>query len=71
MELQTAVRLMPNLVPAYISLGNAMMKENRTREALPCFQKALDIDPGNLIAMLHLRNAMEKAGEGAPGREKR
>jgi tetratricopeptide (TPR) repeat protein len=44
-ELETAVELNPSLAVTYCGLGDSLAYEGRIREAIPYFQKAIDLSP--------------------------
>jgi tetratricopeptide (TPR) repeat protein len=44
-ELETAVELNPCLALTYCGLGDSLAYAGRTREAIPYFQKAIDLSP--------------------------
>lgn len=44
-ELETAVELNPSLAVAYCGLGDSLAYEGRISEAIPYFQKAIDLSP--------------------------
>lgn len=44
-ELEIALGLNPNLAVVYCGLGDSLTYEGRIREALPYFQKAIDLSP--------------------------
>lgn len=68
-ELKEAVRLAPNLAEFSYSLGKAYAIKKDFAEALPYYQKVVEIEPQNLSARHHLAEAfynlgfLEKAAE--------
>ena len=44
-ELQSAVELNPNLAVVYCGLGDSLAYEGRFREAMPCFERAIQLSP--------------------------
>jgi cytochrome c-type biogenesis protein CcmH/NrfG len=39
--------LAPGFVPGYLNLGNSLIKQQRIEEALACFKRAAQLEPGN------------------------
>ena len=63
-----ALGLDPDYVLGHVALGNLLLKEGRTREALECYERALTLSPGDPeIARAHgfLKSLLEKEA-GAP-----
>jgi tetratricopeptide (TPR) repeat protein len=51
-NLKAAITISPNYADLHYHLGMAYLNQNEPREALPCFQKALEINPAYARAIL-------------------
>ncbi len=58
-EMRAALEMNPRYVAVYIDLGAALARQGKIPEALPCFQKALELNPDNEPARENLAIAME------------
>lgn len=56
-ELEEAVRVRPEYVPAHVSLGVVLLAQNRKAEAMERWEAALRLDPDNKAAQMYLRMA--------------
>ncbi len=61
--LHDAARLQPGLPPVFFRLGDALMREGKTREACDAYRKAIELDPGLAIAHRSLGQALNALGE--------
>ena len=59
--LETALRANPGMLPAHASLGLALAKLNRYREAIPHLEKALELDDDGALHY-QLARAYQQAG---------
>ena len=50
-ELEIAIELNPYLAPSYCGLGNSLAYEGRFDEAIPYFQKAIELSPHDPLAL--------------------
>jgi predicted O-linked N-acetylglucosamine transferase (SPINDLY family) len=54
--------LAPEFVPAYINLGNVILRQGRPQDAVPYFRSALALEPGMREALHNLGMAAHSAG---------
>jgi tetratricopeptide (TPR) repeat protein len=66
---ESAARVSPAKPRVFHNLGVAHMKEHRWDLAIPCFERALALDPGYRSAREHLDRAALKLGTGNPNAE--
>lgn len=65
-ELETALRINPNYVPALLNLGNLHEDRGRRDEARAAYEQALALDPGNPLALARLAGVTKVAGPDDP-----
>jgi len=54
------LRLDPRLADAWVNLGNALLRLDRTGEAVAAYRAALSIAPDNVAARHNLTAALER-----------
>lgn len=57
---QTALGIAPDYGDAHYNLGNVYLAEGDNKTAAECYQQALDLDAGNVPAILHLALCRQK-----------
>ena len=62
-EYRNGLRLCPGEINLENSLGVALARMNRHREAIDCFLRVLDRDPDNFMALVNLGYSYQAAGE--------
>jgi tetratricopeptide (TPR) repeat protein len=67
--LERAIRLDPNLGPAYVSLGNLFFEQKDLSDAISAYRKAIEVSPEIEEAHYQLSQAYELSGEKARARE--
>ena len=65
-ELEAALQLNPNYVPALLNLGNLMEDRGRRAAARDAYERALTIEPGNMLALARIGNVAEVDGPDDP-----
>src|SRR5690349_2093592 len=69
------IELYPNDADAYNRLGKALMEMGRYRDALSTYQRAIELDPNNIIAkknverLVHLADKSPVTAPATPSRE--
>ena len=58
-----AVAGQPDEPTAHTTLGNLLLEQERTREAVASYRIALELDPGHVNARFNLGNALRRSGE--------
>jgi tetratricopeptide (TPR) repeat protein len=53
----------PTYLSGWVSLGRVLREQKKDREALDAFAKALQLDPGNVVAARHLAETYYSVGE--------
>ncbi len=61
-----AVKMNPNLAPAYQGLGNCYLLMNRKTEALAYYEKALALNPSNPQLSAYVNSLRSQVGSAAP-----
>lgn len=61
-QLQRALALNPNFVPALLNLGNFEEDRGRRAEARDCYRRALSIEPDNSLALARLAEVSDGTG---------
>lgn len=64
-SLQRAIEINPNLYEAHVTLGKALLRQNKTEEALIHLQKAVELLPANPEPRYQLMQAFRKLGRKA------
>ena len=54
--------MFPDFAPAHEELGNALLAQNKPEKALPCFEKAIDLNPKNASALITLGKIYKALG---------
>jgi tetratricopeptide (TPR) repeat protein len=62
-ELREAARLDPRSVDAFLSLGEALMKQDKLQEAEEAFRSAVEVDPTGGLAHLSLGQCLAAQGK--------
>ena len=69
------IELYPSDADAYNRLGKALMEMGRYRDALATYQKAIELDPNNVIAkknverLVHLADKAPASSKAAPPKQ--
>ncbi len=66
LELEKAVAANPDYVPAWLNLGNLHEDRGARSEALQAYNKALEIEPGNALALARVADVSEIECADAP-----
>jgi tetratricopeptide (TPR) repeat protein len=61
--LRTGLTNHPTYLSAWVSLGRVLREQKKDRDAVDAFAKALQLDPGNVVAARHLADAYYAIGE--------
>ena len=61
-RLKHTLRMFPDFAPAHEELGNALLAQNKPEKALPCFEKAVDLNPKNASALITLGKIYKALG---------
>ena len=61
--LRTGLTNHPTYLSAWVSLGRVLREQKKDRDAVDAFAKALQLDPGNVVAARHLAEAYYAIGE--------
>jgi tetratricopeptide (TPR) repeat protein len=64
-ELREAIRLQDANVRGYLALGDTLMRLGNHKEAADAYQRALDIDAGNVVALGNLAWVLATSPDGA------
>ncbi len=65
-ELRAALAINPDYAPALLNLGNVAEDLGRREDARGCYQRALEAEPGNVLALARLAGVATPAGAGDP-----
>src|SRR3990170_8534324 len=65
-ELNQALALKPDYVPALLNLGNLHEDRGQREPARAAYERALAVDPDNVLALARLAGVAEAAGPGDP-----
>ena len=68
-HLREAIRLDPKLAPAYFQLGNILVDNGQTKDAMDQFQAAARLDPGYAEPHYALARLYRKLGDGAESKK--
>jgi tetratricopeptide (TPR) repeat protein len=61
--LRTGLTNHPTYLSGWVSLGRVLREQKKDRDAVDAFAKALQLDPGNVVAARHLAEAYYAVGE--------
>jgi cytochrome c-type biogenesis protein CcmH/NrfG len=64
-RLVRALAARPNLVAAWFHLGEVRVARGRLADAIPCYRRALEIDPTHTKSYLSLADALLQQGDRA------
>jgi Flp pilus assembly protein TadD len=68
-EVEEALRLRPDSVPALDALGRALLAEGRVEPAMAAFRRAIAVNPSDAVARLGMARAYVARGDRAAARE--